>query len=333
VDLPVMVVRLVVVLPLVALLGLTIGARPTRADSASAEALFREGRELLRAGKIEAACAKLAASQKIEPSSGTLLNLADCHSRQGQTASAWTEFLAAARLARAQGNPTRSDEAERRARDLEARLSYLRVLVEAELPGLVVERDGRTLDAAELGAKLPVDPGDHVLSARAPGHAPWSAHISIRAAGELREIRVPALVAEGAAAGVRPLASVTVTPLRRAGGEARPATPLPAYLAGGVGIALVGVGGFFGLRARSTYHGADAECPTHTGCSPHALDRRQQASDQANVANVGIGAGVVAIGVGVALFLTGSRASGEAAVALVPALGPTEMGAGLWARF
>jgi hypothetical protein len=324
-----MIVRFAPVLASACLLGFTF---PARADSASAEALFREGRDLLRAGKVDAACAKLAASQQVEASSGTLINLADCHARQGRTASAWSEFLAAARLARAQGNPARTAEAERRAREMEGRLSYLRVLVDAAVPGLRVERDGQPLEPAELGTRLPVDPGEHELRASAPGHAPWATRVSVGAAGELRELRIPALASEGFAA-PRPLpVAVAAVPLRGEGSQVAPPSRLPAYLAGGAGLALVGVGGFFGVRARSSYHSADTECPTHTGCSPHALELRQRAGDQANLANLGIAAGVAAIGAGAVLFLT-SRATGETPVALFPAFGPTELGANVAARF
>src|SRR5258706_7717246 len=80
-----------------------------RADIASAEALFREGRELLAAGKVAEACLKFGESQRQDPSPGTLLNLAACHAKQGKAASAWAEYLAAKRAAL---TANRSDLAE-----------------------------------------------------------------------------------------------------------------------------------------------------------------------------------------------------------------------------
>src|SRR5262245_49072385 len=53
------------------------------ADPGTAEALFREARTLLEAGKVDEACEKFKASSESEPSSGTLLNLAACRLRQG----------------------------------------------------------------------------------------------------------------------------------------------------------------------------------------------------------------------------------------------------------
>ena len=45
------------------------------ADVAAAEALYREGRALMEKGDLDAACPKLAESQRLDPSSGTALNL------------------------------------------------------------------------------------------------------------------------------------------------------------------------------------------------------------------------------------------------------------------
>src|SRR3954447_10405599 len=53
-----------------------------RADPAAAEALFREGRTLLGKGELGAACEKLEASNTLEASAGTLLNLATCRLKQ-----------------------------------------------------------------------------------------------------------------------------------------------------------------------------------------------------------------------------------------------------------
>src|SRR3954468_3549725 len=73
-------------------------------DPATAEALFRQGRQLMSEGKTAEACEKFGASERMDPSSGTLLNLADCDAKSGKSASAWAEFLAAARMARNQGD-------------------------------------------------------------------------------------------------------------------------------------------------------------------------------------------------------------------------------------
>ena len=60
--------------------------------NAAAEALFREGRALIKHGKLAAGCDKLEASEKLESSVGTLLNLGDCRERLGKPATAWAAF-------------------------------------------------------------------------------------------------------------------------------------------------------------------------------------------------------------------------------------------------
>ena len=54
-------------------------ARAQPADpSAAAESLFREGRREAVAGHHAEACDKFRASERLDPSTGTLLNLGDC---------------------------------------------------------------------------------------------------------------------------------------------------------------------------------------------------------------------------------------------------------------
>src|SRR5262249_42741606 len=86
-----------------------------RAQSAEAEALFRDGRELIKAGKLAAGCERLAASERLESSVGTLLNLGDCREKLGKLASAWAAFRKAEALAkRTPGDERRQAEAARR---------------------------------------------------------------------------------------------------------------------------------------------------------------------------------------------------------------------------
>ena len=86
------------------------------AQSAGAEALFREGRTLIKQGQLDAGCDKLDQSEKIEASIGTLLNLGDCREKQQRYATAWAAFRKAESLAKLKGSePKRMAEAKRRA--------------------------------------------------------------------------------------------------------------------------------------------------------------------------------------------------------------------------
>ena len=64
-------IRIAVVLALVGVSSSAYG----QASGAQAEVLFREGRDLMTAGKYPEACAAFEQSQKLEPAISTLLNL------------------------------------------------------------------------------------------------------------------------------------------------------------------------------------------------------------------------------------------------------------------
>jgi tetratricopeptide (TPR) repeat protein len=295
--------------PLALLIAALLLTRAADAQDAAtvAEALFREGTDLLRRGELEAACSKLAESGRLDPSAGTLLNLADCHERQGKTASAWAEFHAAARIAARQGRQDAADEAKRRAAAIEPKLSYLRIELSRKIPNTSLRLDAMTLEANALGSRLPVDPGGHVIVISAPGYEALTLPVQIGPGGDAQTLTIPML---------RPLAA---PPARRTGADKRAAQPSApreepakrtpptlAYAIGGAGVAALGVGAAFAFLARSAYEDAESECPTRSGCSERALSLREQAETRANISNAGIGLGLVGVGVGAVLVLTSS---------------------------
>jgi hypothetical protein len=289
-------------------------------DVAAAEALFREGRALLEQGDYANACPKLAESNRLDPSSGTALNLALCHQKQGKTATAWAEYLVAARLARQQQKQDRADEATAKAADLEKQLSHLTIVVTSPVPNLEVKRDDVKIEASALGTSLPTDPGKHVITASAPGYKTATLEVTVGAAHDAQTATVPPLEAGANAASGGPT---------RASG----ASPLP-WIVGGAGVAALAVGGVFGGLALKTYGDAKDACPSRTACSSDALSTRSRADTFANVANVSIGVGVVGVGVAAALFLfrkkpaadTASASHAGPALSFAPFAGSTDAG-------
>ncbi len=201
---------------MVALIVTAMSAAPGRAraqaeDQATARALFAEGRRLMKAGKYADACPKLEAAQKLYSSAGILLNLGDCYEKVGKTASAWTRFGEAVSVASRTNRTEDADEAHRRQEALEPALVRLVILVPVPVAGLVVTRDGITLDEATWGVTLPVDPGEHAIRAEASGYEPWSAPVTLSRRGETVTVKVPKLNALAAPALVEkpPLERIT----------------------------------------------------------------------------------------------------------------------------
>src|SRR5262245_8732714 len=63
--------------------------------SPEAEALFRDGKRMMKDGKFAEACAAFEGSERVEHSIATVLSLADCREKNHQYASAWALFLQA----------------------------------------------------------------------------------------------------------------------------------------------------------------------------------------------------------------------------------------------
>jgi hypothetical protein len=165
---------------------------------AQAEVLFRQGRELLVAGKIAEACDAFEESQKLETAVTTLLNLAGCRETLGQLATAWGLFLDAARQTRVAsdaGMQRLHDVAQARAEKLEPRVSRLTINVpmKNQFDGLEITRASERVSAGLWNRPLPVDGGTYTISARAPGANQWSTQVTVAAERDIKTVDIPDL--------------------------------------------------------------------------------------------------------------------------------------------
>src|SRR5262245_52574072 len=150
-------------------------------DRALAEELFRQGHSLVEAQRYAEACPKFAQSQRLDPGTGTLLNLAACHQAQGKLASAWTEYSTVITLSQRDNRPDRVAFAEERLKEIEPKLSRLTIELSAaaDTPGLAIKLDGAVVGRPALGVAVPVDPGTHNVEASATGKQAWRATVDI----------------------------------------------------------------------------------------------------------------------------------------------------------
>jgi serine/threonine-protein kinase len=322
-------------------------AAPTAADAALAEALFRDARRLMGEKRYPEACAKFAESQRLDPSGGTLLNLAVCHEAEGKLATAWVELNEALAVARRDGRADREKVVRQRLAALDTRLPRLVVVVEgaARLPGLEIRRDGELIREPAWGLPQPLDPGSYTVVASAPGRKAWEVRVTLAPGKTARVAVVPLepLPAAPASAPVTPAAApVTPAPppaVARVPAPAPAAAPPPStdepprrglhgrvwsLVAGGAGVVLIGVGSAYGASAMSKNDESKSHCRTNVLCDAEGVRLRDDALAAGRLSTWFFVGGAVAVVAGGALwFLLAPKREGRTPqVTMAPVLAP-----------
>jgi hypothetical protein len=311
---------------------LTATASAQAPDVSSAEALFREGRRLMKEHQIAEACEKFEASERIDDSVGTLLNLADCREKNGQLATAWATFLKAASTAR-----TRHDDHETTAKAhaaaLEPRLSYLTISVpeSSKVDGLVIRRDDVEIDPALWNTGVPVDAGRYKISGEAPGHEAWSTVIDIREERQHASVEVPRFkplreLSKVVVPEVKPVAAV----LPDIGPSEEPSPRVTTLRKLSIASAVVGAGSlgagvYFGVTAKDLARQSDAICPGRVCGDAHALALNHSAQRDALASEVLFGVGGAAVAGAVVMWIAGAPSHAT----LVPTASDHEAGVSL----
>jgi hypothetical protein len=298
-----------------------IAARPTSAlaqgagEQAAAEALFKQGRDLMTAGRFAEACPKLAESERLDPATGTLLNLATCYERNGQLASAWVTYKEAASASQKADQQERAQLARRKAAELEPKLPTLTIVVPAaaDRPDLQIKRDGDAVGRAAWGVPIPVDPGAHAVDATAAGRKPWHGQASIEGTPAPTSIEVPPLEIETLPEPPPVATAPNPAPLPPPGPEPAAAPPASngsaqrvlGIVVGAVGIGGVVAGALLGEMAKSDNDDANGHCLLgNTACAPQGISLTTSARHEATGSTIGFVAGGVFLASGVVIYLT-----------------------------
>jgi hypothetical protein len=188
------------------------------------------------------------------------LNLGDCYVRLGKTASAWTILGEAETIAERVQDQSAAELAHRRRAELEPGLARLTidVPVAARAEGLEVLRDGKPVIAAAWGMAVPVDPGAHVVEARAPGKKPRRHEVVLKPDGDRQTLTLAALEAEPSSA-MSAIAPAPAPILAAPSDDATAATAATSgsgqrtlgWVLGGVGLVGAGVGTALALSGAS----------------------------------------------------------------------------------
>lgn len=276
-------------------------------DVAVAEALFNRGLAEMMAGRYETGCPALAESQRIDPQAGTLFTLAECEAKRGRIATAATLYrdyltlfarLTRAEQARQQGRDTFSIQHKAA---IEPEVPELTLSLPANAPaGTLVQRDGVAVREVTLGVGLPIDPGEHVVTAQAPG-------------GPVSEVRVTLAKREKKALVLQVLTAPEATkdpPL--APQPALPRAPsgrrVAAYTVGSLGLAGLVLGGVMGGLTLVKKSVIDASCGHDSAhpnqCAPGGTAAADSARTTALVSTIGFGVGLAGVATAVVLWLT-----------------------------
>ncbi|HEX7704358.1 MAG TPA: hypothetical protein VF403_26635, partial [Kofleriaceae bacterium] len=315
---------------------------PASAQTAEAETLFREGKRLIKKGKIAEACEKFEASERLEPKIGTELNLANCREKNGQTSSAWAMFALAAGNAKSAGIEDSAAEARKRASALQKKLIYLTIVVppESAFDDLVIKRNQTSIDRALWNQAVPVDPNEYTIAAEGPDHKSWSVTIAVKTKSKV--VEVPKLEPTEHRTERKPddttVGSEPTKPARTDPDDARtppPKRPEPprkykstVILLGAIGAGAVVIATGFGLYANHVESLSDEKCPpTMMTCTDaHAVDLNSTARTDGWIANISWGVGTVALAGAFAAWWLGSPAQQNDTVSLVPIVGRDRTG-------
>jgi hypothetical protein len=307
--------------------GNNAGCTPNPRDAAAAAQLFHEGYVLRQEGKDDAACKKFEESARLDPMAGTLMNLAECRANQGKIATASGWYHKAVTLAENQGDKALFEKAREHARELDTELSYLKIQVENPLPGLEIRRDDVVIGPAQLNEPLPIDPGEHVIAASAPGHKSVMLTVRVGEVGDYKTVIVPGMEALPPPAPAAPSSPpVQPTPL-----HAVNTNPWP-WVVGGVGAAAIVVGSVSGILALHDKSRVEDGCKSGKGCQdPQAYALQSQRDAEWTLARISLPIGVAAVGAAVTWLALekGSREQPRSAVKGVGA-SADQRGALLW---
>jgi hypothetical protein len=315
-----------------------------------------EARALRERGDLQGALSRFSAADSIMSVPTTGFETAATQAELGKLVEARETLRRVLALPQSPDDPEPFNEARVKARALDQRLQsqigglHFVVTGVAASETLVVTVDGEAVPVAVLGMPFRVNPGRHVVVARAGEREAQSEVEALESRTVRVELSLPVLQPDVPAASPVQLDETLQTPpppdTPRAALEASPAeTPAEvrrvAYVAGGVGVAGILVGGISGMIALSHKNAAAKDC-LDGKCPPSTWDDLDSARSMAAVSTVSFVVGAVGLVTGTSLLLLHDEPTAAAAVtpkvrlarlSVSPGIGPRGGGLSVSGRF
>ncbi len=255
-----------------------------------ARAQFQQATELEQAGNWTAALQAFREVGQVRMTPQVRFHIAVCEEKLGRLVAA----LGGYELALADADKVNHDfkaEVEENVTKLRARIPKLVIERGAGASAAAIELDGVAVGDSSVGVEVPLDPGPHAVTARAPNRKPFETSVTLKEQETTRvEVALEELPPE-----LLLTSSATPPP------EKPPSLVVPLVL-GGVGVAsLIGSGVLFGLR-QSTLSELEDACPTRRRCDPGKASRYDDLKFYHYGSMVTLGVGVAAVGTAGALF-------------------------------
>lgn len=276
---------------------LSAAAAPARAQDAAelkkARAQFQQATELEQARNWTAALQAFREVGQVRMTPQVRFHIAVCEENLGRLVAALGGYeLALADAERV--NPDFKAEVEENVGKLRARIPKLVIERGEGASAAAIELDGVAVGDSSVGVEVPLDPGPHAVTAKAPNRQPFEANVTLREEETTRlEIKLEEVPQEAAPAAV----VVAPPPVEK------PPSKVVPFVIGGVGVAsLIGSGVLFALR-QSTLSELEKACPTRTDCPKSKASRYDDLKFYHYGAEVTLGVGVAAIGTAGALLL------------------------------
>jgi hypothetical protein len=238
------------------------------------------------------------------------------------------------------------EDARREIQDVAPKIAGVVITVAAAGGGDVanpkVMLDDKAINAAALGARRSVDPGDHVVRVNADGFKPGEAHFTATPGGTTnapitleRDTSspppLPPSTGNTGAADTGAPNTGSTGPNTSTGavdvGTSHGGNRTLAYVALGVGGALLATGVVTGILALGKHSSLNTACPGGT-CTPDQQSNIDSYHTMGLISTIGFIGGAVVGGVGAYLFFTsGSTSAQPQKAGVVPFVGPGSVGA------
>ncbi len=280
-----------------------------------AKKLFEEGVELEKKNDFPGALAKYREAEQITITPGLHFHYAFCLEMTNKLAAALDAYESALKLATDQNKPDVEKAVTARIEPLRARVPFLAVKLVTQAPDTAVKLDGALVGGPLLdGRPFRIDPGEHVISAAAPGYAPFEKRVQA-APSTTTNIEVVLQAQQTAGGGATPVppresnangGAVTEPPAEPPKERSR---VVPIALAGG-GAALLVAGVVFYVVAGGAASDARDTCPQKLSCD-------SQRSKVRTFDALALGGFIGAAGLGALAIITWT--SGSAVTSRAPA--------------